>query len=748
LSTEVYNILKGCNYAYSLLQSVNQLSVTLLDARGEPITCAKSVSTEVPNSDLEFFFGGMAGGGGGTITAEAIKSKPYLNHIWIYSCAKIISLNISRLVPILYEKENSENTLNDHPILTLLEKPNEIMTATPFWQMVVLNLLVNGGECFLVPWNEMTGDAVDLSKGEVPTQLYPYSNKFISPKFTKGTTKTIEVWEFKAPGSVTALKTFRPDQIIHIYFVDPYDWYKAASPLVASQVAIDQDVKADIYNTRLFSNDARPSGILSTDQPLTANQAEQTKKQWNSQYGGVGNVGKIAVVGAGLKFNPIGFTQAEMQYIEQKDKARDQIISAFGLNKIATGNYEQINFATIKEGRKIPWYDTYIPIADQIIEAINAYWIRNIDQGKYRIKFDYSKVESLQQDYKDKATTAGVLVTSVGLPPSLACRITGIPLSTADIAKYPYLDARLIPVAVNANTEVNTPAKSIKVAETPIIRSTEDERLKKSDEYIEKVLIPIERSMIRDLKRHFFSQRNSVLDKIDSWAVRNKGILVEKAYSISIDSLLFNIDEEVNTLMKLYRPNAADQMRLEAKAIEKELGHSIDWNVTDPRIDKFTKARVPQMKDLETNTYNVAHDVIGDTVKEGLKENWTNAELAKHLKENVHAVYEVRTGNPITVSHPYFDLGGMSSSKTIARTEMGIIASEARFEAFKEEGITKWEWVTSRDEKVRETHIELDGQEENIGAEFDNGLRFPRDTASDDPGEICNCRCVTLAVIE
>jgi uncharacterized protein with gpF-like domain len=76
---------------------------------------------------------------------------------------------------------------------------------------------------------------------------------------------------------------------------------------------------------------------------------------------------------------------------------------------------------------------------------------------------------------------------------------------------------------------------------------------------------------------------------------------------------------------------------------------------------------------------------------------------------------------------------------------MGTIASLTRSDIFKEEGIEKIQWVSSGDERVRESH-DID-EIIDFGDTFSNGLRYPRDQQGE-PGEIINCRCAFIAVIE
>jgi SPP1 gp7 family putative phage head morphogenesis protein len=198
-------------------------------------------------------------------------------------------------------------------------------------------------------------------------------------------------------------------------------------------------------------------------------------------------------------------------------------------------------------------------------------------------------------------------------------------------------------------------------------------------------------------------------------------------------------------IMKIYKPAVKNQINLEKKQVDEELG-GIKWDAGDTKTQYWANARSVYLEDINTSTFNVARDAIDSTVKEGLAKGLTPTEMAKEIKRAVHDVYEVRLGRPVTASGN-FDLGGMSSSTTIARTEMGSIASLTRNDIFRSEGIQKIEWVTSMDDKVRDSHAALDGSVTTMGETFGNGLRYPRDP-NGDAGEIINCRCAFIAVVD
>ena len=85
-------------------------------------------------------------------------------------------------------------------------------------------------------------------------------------------------------------------------------------------------------------------------------------------------------------------------------------------------------------------------------------------------------------------------------------------------------------------------------------------------------------------------------------------------------------------------------------------------------------------------------------------------------------------------------------SIVIAETETNNAANYDGYEEAKENGKTQKVWITLQDNKVRQTHSEIDGMTIGIDELFQVGaaeMRFPCDEelAYDFPEEIVNCRC-------
>ncbi len=685
------------------------------------------------------------GSRGSKVFLQDIEAKPYLHNTWVYAAARAVSLSLCRLTPELYEQKRKGESITEHAFLDKLHRPNSFMTYTSFRQAIVLALLLktqkgagnnasSGGQCFIVPWSSKRDEPVDLRSGEIPDQLLPFNDAFFKPKKVETAPNSgrfdIKGWVFEIPQRPKSRIEFEPYEIIRVYLYNPYSLLEGAAPYIAAQIAVDQDAKSDIYNTRLFENDARVSGVLSTEQKnLTDDVADMYMNRWTENYGGVGNVGKTAILGNGLKYQQIGLTQADMQYTEQKRWNKDQILAAFGLNKIGVGDYEKINYATIREGRKLLWYDTYIPIDKIIWEALNSQWVWYLDGGKYLGRSDYSDVEALQDDRNKQAQAGKDLVQGMQFPPALAARIVGITLKEEDLSLWPHLNEP--PTSQPAGGKDSDGDGIIGECVRTLDISDEKAVDRFVDDYVERVLEKGEQEFFSDLRRYFIAQRNAMQDKVDEWLKTQKAVITKSDY---VDPKIFMLDEPEQTkkLVKLMQPHAKEQMRRELDKIAEELDKPIDWNVTNDDAVKYVARREKYLRGVNELTFQKARKRVLDKVRQGIENNWTSSFLAKEIKASLSAVAGTR----------------VHQAGTIARTELGTISSQTRFEAFKREGIEKHRWLTHKDERVRLTHQRLNNKVAELNKPFAGSkMYYPRDPRGG-AGEVINCRCVTVAVFE
>ena len=86
-----------------------------------------------------------------------------------------------------------------------------------------------------------------------------------------------------------------------------------------------------------------------------------------------------------------------------------------------------------------------------------------------------------------------------------------------------------------------------------------------------------------------------------------------------------------------------------------------------------------------------------------------------------------------------------------ARTAVTGAENAGRIDSYKRAesmGIKmKQMWVATLDGRTRDSHVLLDGEEQEVGKKFSNGCLYPGDPHGA-PAEVYNCRCTLVAVVE
>ena len=89
----------------------------------------------------------------------------------------------------------------------------------------------------------------------------------------------------------------------------------------------------------------------------------------------------------------------------------------------------------------------------------------------------------------------------------------------------------------------------------------------------------------------------------------------------------------------------------------------------------------------------------------------------------------------------YYDESAGYRSMRMSRTEVVGASNYGSFEGARQSAVVKTKtWVSSRDERVRDSHIAIDGETVPLDEAYSNGLMYPGDPSGSGT-EIIQCRC-------
>lgn len=149
-------------------------------------------------------------------------------------------------------------------------------------------------------------------------------------------------------------------------------------------------------------------------------------------------------------------------------------------------------------------------------------------------------------------------------------------------------------------------------------------------------------------------------------------------------------------------------------------------------IDETTVARLQKSGDITLPQKKVS--VPKD-------EAWNTKQMASKLLQGINNGDSIPA---IAKSLTQVIGNNMASATRNARTMVTGAENAGRNDSYTnlaEQGVVqKKVWIATADDRTREEHLEMDGEEVDIDEEFSNGCQYPADPAGD-PATVWNCRC-------
>lgn len=262
------------------------------------------------------------------------KHETILCYPTLYACLNRISQDIGKL-PFQLKRVDENGIWKVDTANTaywpVLRKPNHFQTAQQFRESWLLSKLIHGNT-YALKLRDERGVVVKLfildpcrvlpmvsDSGDVYYQLNYGSDTNLLPASYPGKQLTI-------PAS----------EVIHDRLNAFHHPLIGVPPLCAAHWPAVKNLKILRDATRFFSNGANPGGILTAPAGMSDDDAKAVKDYWNTNFQGE-NAGKVAVIGADMKFTPFAFKAADSQLVEQMRYSDEQICQPFGIHPFIVG---------------------------------------------------------------------------------------------------------------------------------------------------------------------------------------------------------------------------------------------------------------------------------------------------------------------------------------------------------------------------------------------------------------------------
>lgn len=240
-------------------------------------------------------------------------------------------------------------------------------------------------------------------------------------------------------------RSIKAENILHLR--GPF----SRSPLSLARGAIATASSMETYANGLWTNGARPGGVIETPHKLGQDGVKAMLLGWKAAFSGKANAGKTAVLYEGSTYKQMALTSVDGQFNESRTFQILEIARAFrvppGLLYELTRNTWATNEAQAKEFIAY----TLVPWLRALESAFNRVLLTDEERGEYRFAFDVD--DTSQADLTARATAISTLITARVLNPNEARNWLGMaPRTGGEEFSNPAIDtAKPAPTPANDN---------------------------------------------------------------------------------------------------------------------------------------------------------------------------------------------------------------------------------------------------------------------------------------------------------
>ncbi len=643
----------------------------------------------------------------GDMTVRKATREGYKLSVFVYRAVRTI-IQAASAIPWVVLDDKGEQ-IEGHQLTGVMKNPNPEFSGQDMIE-------------FLIGHLELVGNALwqPIIVGNKVKEFWPVMPDLVKPIPSDVPGEWLKGWQVTSYNGRQILAP--PEQFIHFMQIDPGNPYWGMGPLLAAARTVDTDNEAQDTQKISMQNRATPDGVFTHESILTPEQFEEARRQIRENFLAKTKKREPWVLGAGAKWNQMSMTPVEMDFIASRLANLRTIAAAFGLDPWWLGDRSASTYNNVMEARKALYEVVVLPMLDDIKATLN---LRIAPMyGNITISYDTSKVAALRADYSKKVEQAKTL-WGMGIPFDQINERLEMGFDEFPGWDIGYLPFTLAPAGAVAEGPVEEEEPEGAAAEGPtelkvLNLSTEEAKTahwKRVDRrrvgwwgVVSKKVLPLYEDEAKAVEKAI---KGKAPDKLVAAAEKaiNAGKPEWEKTIVAVDaSIIADFGEEI-----------ADDLGAEKSIqVSVNIGQlnspELKWQF-DPFsaaarawIAKNGAASVTSI--LDTNLEDVVRVILA-----GVDENLTTVQIGRNLRQF------------------YTDRSPFKAMR-VARTETSHAAGFGQREAARQSGVVKTHtWLTSRDDRVRDEHIPMEGDTVAFDKPYSDGSMYPGE-------QDIMCRCV------
>lgn len=308
-----------------------------------------------------------------------------INELTLY-VNRAIDKRAEKVSQIEFELRRGEKILEDHQILTLLNRPNSKHTGRQFWKLYQKYLDVTGTAYIYVARSMPT-----MFSEEVELHL-------LRPDCVRVLWHDGEIvgYEFKPPHGQAV--TYAPDEIIYAFNPDPLNPGAGASLLQAGIRAIDTENQLADYHSAVLHHGGKVDTVISVkNSTLTSTQLKEMKEDYKAKYAEARNAGLPMFLSGDTKIDRLALNPEELSYLESKKMTLNDICLLTGVPRAILSQGSDETYANAEAAYSIFLRETIKPLLEGLTTILDWRFVPE--------EFDLSFVDPTPEDIDRKTKT-------------------------------------------------------------------------------------------------------------------------------------------------------------------------------------------------------------------------------------------------------------------------------------------------------------------------------------------------------
>ena len=630
---------------------------------------------------------------------------------WTYACVWKNATSVAQVPLCLYKigydakKKETKEKITEHPFLDVITAVNPFSNRFELMALTQMYLELTGNAYWWIPKNAL---GIPYMIWVMPSQwvkVVPSAEKFVAGYVLQVPSKGVPI-------------PFDEEDVIHFKFPNPNNLFYGTGPTAGAVFGIGLNKEIKSWGVNFFKNNANPSGVLMAKNGLNEEQFRKLRTQWNEKYRGTSNAGKMAFLEGDLTYQQIGSNIRDSRFEEVSKDIRDEILALYGVPASKLGLVEDVNRANADANDYTYQKETISPRLIMIQEKLNEKLIPLYDVG---IKCEFENPVPEDRDFRLREKQANIQMGFSSIDEER--ELEGLEPYNLPETEVPLISFGLNPAGAPKEDpfagDFEEEDKEDEKKDDKKKSFTNEKATRKWEEFVT-MTEPVEKNYAQILKRFFKEQHLQVKERVNQYRT-------VKDFSSNI---LFILADESFKLRQRSLSAIKRSLMIGMTLASRETS-PIDFNLFNPSILRTTEERARFVADrINETTWNKLKEILDNAIKNGS----STADISRDIDD-------------------LYNFSNNFRARRIAQTEVIGAANQVKMAVYQEAGVEVKEWVTARDEVVRDSHVAMEGQTRKLNDLFTSGINskllFPGDRSAGAPAEdTIGCRCTWISVLE